>query len=150
MVIESSFSVQAPQQRVWDFLIDPTQMVACVPGCSKVEQVGENTYRATMTAKVAYITFSAATEVTITHMDPPRELESVARGEDKRLGSNMQLTATLRLSPQGEDATEVAYRADVSLWGKLGTLGEPVFRQKATQMSREFVQCVKSKLETQR
>ena len=147
MVIESSFSVQAPQQRVWDFLIDPTQMVACVPGCSKVEQVGENTYRATMTAKVAYITFSAATEVTITRMDPPRELESVARGEDKRLGSNVQISATLRLTPRDDGGTEVAYRADVSLWGKLGTLGEPIFRQKATQTGREFAQCVKKHLE---
>ncbi len=149
MVIESSFAVQAPPQKVWDFIVDPTQMVGCVPGCSKVEQTGENTYRATMSAKVAYITFSANTEVTITRLDPPRELESVAKGEDKRLGSNVQIAATLRLTPQADGATEVAYRADVSLWGKLGTLGEPVFRQKATQMGKEFAQCVKSKLEGQ-
>ncbi len=147
MVIESSFSVQAPPQQVWDFVVDPTQMVSCVPGCSKVEQTGENSYRATMSAKVAYITFTANTEVTITRMDPPRELESVAKGEDKRLGSNVRIAATLRLSPQADGSTEVAYRADVSLWGKLGTLGEPVFRQKATQMGREFAQCVKGKLE---
>ncbi len=148
MVIESHFAVKAPPQRVWDFLVDPTQMVGCVPGCSKVEQVGENSYRATMSVKVAYITFSAATEVAITRMDPPHELESTARGEDKRLGSNMQIAATLKLTPQPDGATDVAYRADVSVWGKLGTLGEPIFRQKATQMGREFAQCVKSKLET--
>ena len=149
MIIESSFAVNAPQQRVWDFLVDPTQMVGCVPGCSNVEQVGDNRYRATMSTKVAYITFSAATEVSITRMDPPRELESVARGEDKRLGSNVQIAATLRLTPQPDGATEVAYRADVSLWGKLGSLGEPIFRQKATQMGREFAQCVQGKLERQ-
>ena len=112
-----------------------------------MEAIGENRYRATMTAKVAYITFSANTEVAITRMDPPHELESVARGEDKRLGSNVQLSATLRLTPQTDGGTEVAYRADVSLWGKLGTLGEPVFRQKATQIGKEFAQCVKGKLE---
>ncbi len=33
--------------------------------------------------------------------------------------------------------------------GKLGTLGEPIFRQKATQMGREFAQCVQGKLERQ-
>src|SRR5919199_4881763 len=148
MVIESSFPVKAPPQKVWDFLVDPTQMVGCVPGCSKVEQVSENTYRATMSVKVAYISFSATTEVSITRLDPPHELESVARGEDKRLGSNVQIAATLRLTPQQDGGTEVAYRADVSLWGKLGTLGEPIFRQKATQMGREFAQCVQRKLET--
>jgi uncharacterized protein len=148
MIIESSFPVKAPPQKVWDFLVDPTQMVSCVPGCSKVEQVAENTYRATMTVKVAYISFSAATEVAITRMDPPHELESVARGEDKRLGSNVQLTATLKLTPKEDGVTEVAYRADVSLWGKLGTLGEPIFRQKSTQMGREFAQCVQRKLES--
>src|SRR5688572_28677434 len=116
MVIEASFPVKAAPQRVWDFLVDPAQMVGCVPGCSGVEQVGENTYRATMTAKVAYIAFSAAPEVAITRMDPPRELESVARGEDKRLGSNVQISATLRLTPRPDGATEVAYRAEVSLW----------------------------------
>jgi carbon monoxide dehydrogenase subunit G len=148
MIIESSFPVRAPAQQVWDFLIDPTQMVSCVPGCSKVERVDDNTYRATMSAKVAYITFSATMDVAITRMEPPHELESVARGEDKRLGSNVQIAATLRLTPQADGVTEVAYRADVSLWGKLGALGEPIFRQKATQTGREFAACVKSKLET--
>ncbi len=147
MVIESSFPVQAPAERVWAFLVDPRQMVGCVPGCSGVEQVGESAYRATMSVKVAYITFSAAMEIAITRMDPPRELESVARGEDKRLGSNVQIAATLRLTPQSDGVTQVAYRADVSLWGKLGTLGEPIFRQKATQLGRDFAQCVKTKLE---
>ena len=113
-----------------------------------MERDADNSYRATMSAKVAYITFSATTEVAITRMDPPHELESVARGEDKRLGSNVQIAATLRLNPQADGSTELAYRADVSLWGKLGTLGEPIFRQKATQMGREFATCVKSKLET--
>ena len=147
MVIESSFAVKAEPQKVWDFLIDPKQMVGCVPGCTGVEQIGENTYRATMSVKVAYITFSATTEVAITRMDPPHELESTAKGEDKRLGSNFQLAARLRLTPQGDGQTQVAYRADVSLWGKLGTLGEPIFRQKATQTGREFAQCVKKHLE---
>ena len=101
MVIESSFTVQAPPQQVWDFLVDPAQMVGCVPGCSKVEPIGENKYRATMTAKVAYITFSANTEVTITRMDPPHELESVASGEDKRLGSNVQLNRDAAAHPPG-------------------------------------------------
>src|SRR5215212_8392784 len=59
MVIESSFPVKAPPQKVWDFLIDPEQMVGCVPGCSKVERLDDNSYRATMSVKVAYITFSA-------------------------------------------------------------------------------------------
>jgi carbon monoxide dehydrogenase subunit G len=148
MVIESSFAVDAAPQRVWDFLVDPTQMVGCVPGCASVEQTGENTYRAVMTARVAYITFSAPTEVTITRLDPPHTLESVARGEDRRLGSNVQINATLQLTPRDDGGTEVAYRADVSLWGKLGTLGEPVFRQKATQMGREFARCVQTRLGT--
>src|SRR5919206_4574468 len=57
MVIESSFPVKAPPQKVWDFLIDPTQMVGCVPGCSKVERLDDTTYRAMMSVKVAYISF---------------------------------------------------------------------------------------------
>src|SRR4051812_8945583 len=121
MIIESSFPVKAPPQKVWDFLIDPTQMVGCVPGCSKVERLDDTTYRATMSAKVAYITFRAAREGAIPGMAPPHELESTARGEDKRLGSNVQIAATLRLTPQADGVTEVAYRADVSLWGKLGS-----------------------------
>src|SRR5262249_43977858 len=122
-------------------------MVGCVPGCSNVEQIGETKYRATMSTKVAYITFSAATEVSITRMEPPRELESVARGEDKRLGSNVQIAATLRLMPQPDGATEVAYRADVSQWGNLGSLGEPISHQKTTKMCSELAQCVKGKPE---
>ena len=53
MIIESRFAVRAPQQQVWEFLVDPAQMVTCVPGCSQVEPIGENAYRATMATKVS-------------------------------------------------------------------------------------------------
>lgn len=146
MLIESRFVVQAPPERVWDFLVDPAQMVACVPGCSEVQQTGPTTYRAVMSAKVAYVTFRAPLEIQLTRQDPPHVFESTMRGADARLGSNVDIRTTVSLTPRG-DATEVAYRSDVKLGGKLGSLGESLFRGKANQLGRELAERVQREIE---
>ena len=137
MRIASSFRVRAPQERVWALLVDPQALLAAMPGCESVERVSDTVYRARLTVKVASITFSAWTETVVTKLEPPDRLESTTRGEDTALASSLRVETRLELRGDGED-TEVRYAMDVALWGRLGALGESVFRGKATQLGAEF------------
>ena len=118
-------------------LLDPETLLASVPGCESVERVSDTVYRARLTVKVGYITFSADTETVITRCEPPHRLEATTRGENAPLRSSLRVESRLELSPVAE-STEVRYEMDVSLWGRLGALGESVFRGKATELGAEF------------
>jgi carbon monoxide dehydrogenase subunit G len=146
MRIASSFRAQAAPARVWELLLQPETLLASIPGCESVERVSDTLYRARLTVKVSYVTLSAATETVITRLEPPHRLESVTRGEASSLASALRVESRLELAPDG-DATRVSYEMDVSLWGRLGALGESVVRGKAAELGEEFTHRLLRRLE---
>ena len=55
MLIEETFAVRAPIEKVWDFLMDPDASGPCVPGCEKVEVLDDKTYRVRVKTKISFI-----------------------------------------------------------------------------------------------
>jgi carbon monoxide dehydrogenase subunit G len=44
MLIEGKFTLQAPIQEVWNFLLEPETLASCVPGAEKMEAIDDKTY----------------------------------------------------------------------------------------------------------
>ncbi len=146
MRIASSFRVAAPRERVWGLLLSPEALLAAMPSCEAVERVDDTVYRARLRVKVGSITFAASTETVITHREPPYRLESTTRGDDASLASSLRVESRLELGADGSD-TEVRYEMDFALWGRLGALGEAVFRGKAAELGAEFARRLAARLE---
>ncbi|HZD57874.1 MAG TPA: SRPBCC domain-containing protein, partial [Anaerolineales bacterium] len=87
MIIEGDFTVDAPIQQVWDFLVDIQRMSLCLPGVEQVEQTVENTYSGIVTVKVGPIATSFQGEVNILEQDAPRLLRARLRGKDRKTAS---------------------------------------------------------------
>lgn len=146
MRIASSFRVRAPRERVWELLLSPEALLAAMPGCEAVERVDDSVYRARLRVKVGSIAFAAATETVITRCEPPSRLESTTRGQDASLASSLRVESRLELGAVGAD-TEVLYEMDIALWGRLGALGEAVFRGKAAELGAAFARNLAGRLE---
>lgn len=69
-------------------------------------------------------------------------------GESVGLAGRVVATAGLELVEDGERRTEIRYVADVALTGKLGGLGQPVFRAKSIELAREFGENLKAAIES--
>ena len=147
-VFEERFEVGAPPAAVWAFMLDPKRVAPCIPGCDALEVVDERTYRLRLTVKVGFLSTSQDLRVEIVETDPPRRLLSAGRGEDGRLGSRVEIRTTLLLSPVGDGATAVAYASDVTVLGRLGSIGDAVMKVKAKELAGAFAQKVKTALES--
>ena len=55
MKIEGAHEVAAPRQKVWDAFFDPEQLKKAIPGCERLEAIGEDEYKATMKVGVAAV-----------------------------------------------------------------------------------------------
>ena len=128
-------------------LADPLWLVRCVPGCEDLREISPGRYAAVLTNKVAYITLRFKVVGEIVKMEPPNVIEVKMTGDSVGVAGHLVATAGLQLMDQGEQGTVIRYAADVALTGKLGGLGQPVFRAKSAQLAREFGENLKTALE---
>jgi uncharacterized protein len=147
MLFEDRFTVRAPVAEVWTFLRDPQQVARCIPGAERIEVIDDRHYHVVAGARVAFLSVSFAMNVTVTEIEEPVRLVSVAEGTDARIKERMKLSSTLTLEPRGAEATDVSYAIDLTLFGKLASLGFGVIKGKAGQMAADFATCIRTRLE---
>ena len=146
-VIEERFDVAATPDVVWSFLLDPVRLAPCVPGCDRLDIVDARTYRVRLTVKVGFLSTSQDLRMTVVEAEPPRRLVATGRGEDTRLGSQVDVRNTLELSPAGAGATTVSYRSEVKVLGRLGSVGDAVMKVKARELAGQFAERVRAAIE---
>ena len=147
MIFEDRFTVQAPVERVWAFLRDPQQVGQCIPGTERIDVIDDRHYHVVAGARVSFLSVSFAMNVAVTEIEEPLRLVSVAEGMDSRIKERVKLTSTLTLEPKGEAATDVSYSIDLTVFGKLASLGFSVIKGKAKQMATDFATCIRTRLE---
>ena len=146
--IKETFQVRAPMDAVWRFLIDPQQVVTCVPGASLDSAIDERTFLGTVKVKVGAITTSYKGKVQFTERDEAAGvMRMVAEGRETGGGlAKGTMTGRLHRLPDGQ--TEVVAEASVDLTGRIMQVGRGMIQGVAGQLFQQFVGAVKQRLET--
>ena len=149
MILDQTVTVQAPVDRVWEFMMDIPAVSRCVPGVQSLEQIDENTYLGALKVKVGPIGVTLQGKVTVAERDREalRSRLDVTAAE-KRISSTVNAKATMTLVPKGENETELHIHTDAAILGKLGEFGQAVMRRKADQVMGEFASNMQKALAT--
>ena len=146
MILEGRFSIPASQERVWGAIWDVPTLASWVPGCTSAEQLGEDTYRVRLEQQVAFMKAAFDLRLRVIERAAPERVVLEAEGEDRRLGSNVRISSVVSLVPVGPEETELRYRPDLSVFGKLGALGFPIIQRKAKESEAEFARRARAAL----
>ena len=139
MKLKDSFIIEAPIDAVWALLQDIHRVSTCVPGVDRVEEVGPDVYNGILKVKVGPISASFQGEVTLTEQTyPPGRLVAEISGKDKASASQVKAIFTGELSP-AEGGTQLDYKMDIALRGRLAQFGLVVVKATAKKMTSEFV-----------
>ena len=138
MILEGHFSIPASQERVWAAIWDVPTLASWVPGCTSAEQLGEDTYRVHLEQQVSFLRAAFDLRLWVLERKAPERVVLKAEGEDRRIASNVRIASVVSLIPLGTDETELRYRHDLSVFGKLGALGFPIIQRKAKESEVEF------------
>jgi len=132
--------LNATPERVWAALNDPAVLVATIPGCQRLETVGPDRYRMTVTAGVASIKGTYQGDVALADHDPYRAFTLTASGA----GAPGTVSADVRVSLDGRDdgTTLLRYDADAVVGGTVGGVGQRVLAGVARRMAGEFFTAV--------
>jgi carbon monoxide dehydrogenase subunit G len=147
MKLEGAFSVAAPRSKVWSCITDPGVMAACVPGCSRIEQLSPTSYRAVVAVAIGPIKASFNLVVDVTGEEPPLRVLSSTRGEEGTRASMLAADNVVELAERADGGTDIAYRSEVSVTGRLGKFGLGVMKKKAEALSADFVAAFRAHVE---
>ncbi len=146
MLVEGKFSVAAPRAAVWAAITDPTLMVACIPGCEQIETIDPTHYKATLAVEVGPIKARFNLVVEVTRETPPESVASITRGEEGTRASMLSAENLVALAEVAPAETEVSYRSEVSITGRLGRFGLGIMKKKAETLGAQFAERFRAKL----
>jgi uncharacterized protein len=146
MIIEGSFTVKAPIQKLWDVLLEPETISSCLPGAEKVDRIDEKTYDCIVKQKVGPIKVSLKFRNFITVMVAPTHMEIEGEGEDMTKLGHFKQKTIMDLKDVGGGEVEVSYKTDTSIVGKLAMFGDRIMRAKAKDTEKEFTANLRKKL----
>lgn len=145
MIIEGNFKLKAPIQKVWDTVLLPDTLAACIPGAEKITRVDEKTYDCLVKQSVGPISVKLQFQVVLEEVNPPNHVKAVGRGEALGKMGTFTVLLVVDLTQSGEEV-EVVYKTDVNIVGKLATFGERIMRAKAKTVGEEFTKNLQAKL----
>lgn len=146
--IKESFEVAAPIDKVWAFINDPENVVACMPGASLKEIVDANQFIGTVKLKIGAV--SAQYQGTITYADRDEGAHTVkmlAAGNE-RGGGTVSGTILTRLEPLASgSSTRIDCESSVDLTGKIVQVGRGMIEGVSAQIIKKYVGNVRALLE---
>ncbi len=135
MKIEGSHDVPAPRQRVWDAFLDPETLRQAIPGCEKLEALGNDEYRAVMKIGVAAVKGTFEGKVKIADKNPPNTYRLHAEGSG---GPGFVRADTVITLTDIEGGTRVSYSADVQVGGLIAGVGQRMLGGVSKMMADQF------------
>ncbi|MFF2029124.1 SRPBCC family protein [Arthrobacter sp. NPDC058192] len=138
MQIDSTFSVVAPIDRVWDALMDFDRVAGCLPGAKILNKLSEDAYQVGMTVKLGPVTMQYKGLLNVIERNAA-EHRAVLGGKarETRGQGAAEATVTLRLAEEGT-TTRGSVSADLTLSGKAAAMGKGVIGSVTEQMMSLF------------
>jgi carbon monoxide dehydrogenase subunit G len=146
LIMQGKFTFKAPILRVWDTLLQPETLLACIPGAEKIERIDEKTYDCVVKQKVGPISVKFKFKSIITKMESPTHIEVEGEGEDIAKAGHFVQKSVLNLREISPSEVELSYRTDATIVGKLAMFGDRMIRAKAKKVEEEFTEALQERL----
>lgn len=142
MELVGDHTFDAPRQQVYDFLLDPEVLRQCLPGCEKLDQIGDDAYEASMKIGIAMIKGTFSGQVKITDKVAPESFTMEIDGS----GPQGQVSGVGKLTLSETDGkTTVHYSGDANVRGTIARVGARMIQPAARQIVGQFFGCLEGK-----
>jgi uncharacterized protein len=146
--IDETFAIHAPADRVFQFLVDPRQVVQCLPGAELTDAPDDRTFLGRVKVKVGPVTAAYNGQARLVDVDPvARRVQMVGEGRESTGTGSAKMTMTSGVRPLSDGSTEVRVEADVEVAGKIVSFGRGMIETVNKELFRQFVVCVRARLE---
>jgi carbon monoxide dehydrogenase subunit G len=133
--VQGSQVIPGTAERVYDLLLDPAVLAACMPGCQELVRVEDGLYKMKMKLAIPAFSGDFSATVRISEAVRPAAFQMTIDGAG-RLG-HIKGDGRIRLSGVG-DSTTVDYEGNVQVGGTMAAVGQRLIDTTSKMMIRNF------------
>lgn len=138
MKIEGNYTFDAPRKVVWEMFLDPEVLARTMPGCKKLELVGENEYEGMMQMKVGPVQGTFKGNVHLTDLQAPETYHMKVDGRGP--SGFVQGEGDVRLEETDEGSTIMHYSGDAQVGGRLAQVGQRLLDSSARAITKQSLE----------
>ena len=139
MKLSGSYKIDAPPEQVWHALTNPESLKGCIPGCQRLETVGEDDYEAALSIALGPIRGNFDAKVSMREQMPHESYRLVV--ESRGSAGFVNGEAVVNLIPNGEGTT-VQVDGDAQAGGLLARVGQRMMESVSRSMMDRFFTCL--------
>jgi carbon monoxide dehydrogenase subunit G len=149
MLLENSFTIDAPIEKAWTALNTPQTIAPCFPGATLTEYEGDS-FTGTVKVKLGPISLTYKGKGVYKERDDVNHRVVIdASGRDSRGNGTAEATVTGTMVADGPDKTAVTMVTDMKVTGRPAQFGRGVISDVADKIIGQFAACVASKLQAE-
>jgi carbon monoxide dehydrogenase subunit G len=149
MIIQSSFTVAAPPDDVYQLMLDVEKVAPCIPGAHVTGRRDDGAYDADVKVKLGPVSMTYRGTVAVEeHDDAERTAKLRAKANEARGQGTAQAAMTMSVAPAGDGTSNVAVSTDLLVSGRVAQMGQGIMQDVATRMIGEMAKNMEAMLTT--
>lgn len=145
MIIENSFTVDAPIEEAWELLTNIPEIAPCLPGAKLTDET-DGVFSGGIKVKVGPVTSEYKGSAEFVEKDDTSYKAVIdGKGRDTRGAGNAQALITAQMIAVGQQ-TQVDIVTDLKVSGKVAQFGRGVMQDVSTKLLGQFAECLEKKI----
>jgi carbon monoxide dehydrogenase subunit G len=136
MELKGRHTVNATPTTLWNMLMDTDTLSKIVPGISKLEKTGDNTYKSILEIKIGPVGGSFTGNLQMENIEEQKGFTLKVQ-QNSSVG-NATAAIKIELNPVNRNETEVAFDGDVKVTGLLASMGQRILGSVANVLTKQF------------
>ena len=140
MQLSGEYTFKSAPERVYSLMLDADTLMACLPGCERLDLVGEDEYEATMTIGVAMIKGKYEGHVKISDKVEATSFRMFIEGKGPQ--GQVSGDGLIQFNAAEDGGTVVSWSGDPQIRGTLARIGSRVIQPAAKMIVGQFFKCL--------
>jgi carbon monoxide dehydrogenase subunit G len=136
MQLTGRHKLNATPATLWNMLMDTDTLSKIVPGVSRLEKTGDNSYKSILEIKIGPVGGSFKGDLQMENKEEQKRF--ILKVQQNSSVGNANAAIKIELIPVTESETEVAFDGDVKVTGLLASMGQRILGSAANVLTKQF------------
>lgn len=149
MQLTNSFSVNAPPDRTWSFILDVNKLAGCLPGVELAESHTPDEFKGKVKVKVGPISVSYNGVARLRDQDDANHTVTVEAEGREPGGSGMAQVKTYMTILATANGSTVNMVTDLAVHGRVAQFGRGIMQDVSRALVKQMADCIRAKLQAE-